>query len=82
VRPAFERLEAGEDFIDAFNAQAARRGLRNHRGLPIRFVPQAALPDTAYEEFIGATGRCRRARTCTTSSTASYGRPSRASSAS
>jgi hypothetical protein len=57
VRPAFNALEAGH-FIDAFNAQAARRGLANHHGQPIRFVPQAALPpDTAYEEFIGATGQ-------------------------
>lgn len=57
VRPAFERLEAGP-FIAAFNANAARRGLVNHRGQPIRFVPQDALPpDTAYEAFIGATGQ-------------------------
>ncbi|QJE00283.1 DUF3025 domain-containing protein [Massilia forsythiae] len=73
VRPAFDSLEpsgAGHPigrivgdggrtgpFIDAFNANAARLGLVNHRGQPLRFVPQAALPpDTAYEEFIGATG--------------------------
>lgn len=56
VRPAFERL-AGGPFIDAFNANAARLGLVNHRGQAIRFVPQEALPpDAAYEEFIGATG--------------------------
>ncbi len=58
VRPAFERLalEDGE-FIDAFNRGAGMLDLRNHRGLPVRFVPQAELPDgTAYEEFIGATG--------------------------
>ncbi len=31
--------------------------LRNHRNLPIQFVPQAALPpDTAYETFISNTG--------------------------
>ena len=57
VRPAFLSLGAGH-FIDAFNANAARIGLTNHAGQPIRFVPQAALPpDTAYEEFIGATGQ-------------------------
>jgi hypothetical protein len=57
VRPAFDDLEAGH-FIEAFNAAAARRGLLNHAGQPLRFVPQAALPpDTAYEEFIGATGQ-------------------------
>src|SRR5437764_1174800 len=58
VRPAFDALPAGGDgFIDAFNANAARLGLQNHRGQPIRFVPQAALPPgTAYEAHIGATG--------------------------
>jgi hypothetical protein len=61
VRPAFDSLEpaAGpaDRFIDRFNANAARLQLQNHRGQPVRFVPQAALPpDTAYEEFIGATG--------------------------
>jgi hypothetical protein len=62
VRPAFDSLEhgvhaGGGDFIAAFNANAARLGLQNHRGLPLRFVPQAELPPgSAYEEFIGATG--------------------------
>jgi hypothetical protein len=59
VRPAFDSLgaAAGPDFIGAFNGNAARLGLRNHGGQPIRFVPQAELPPgTAYEEFIGATG--------------------------
>jgi hypothetical protein len=56
VRPAFEGLTDGP-FIEAFNANAARLGLVNERGQPIRFVPQAALPEgTAYEAFIGATG--------------------------
>ncbi len=59
VRPAFERLDsAGDEFIDAFNRSAAKLGLRNGAGLPLRFVPQSALPEgTAYEEFIGATGQ-------------------------
>ncbi|MGJ7916537.1 DUF3025 domain-containing protein [Massilia sp. LXY-6] len=62
VRPAFDRLAPAGSFIDAsfidrFNANAARLALQNHHGRPIRFVPQATLPpDTAYEEFIGATG--------------------------
>lgn len=56
VRPAFQRLHDGS-VIDAFNASAAALGLTNHRGLPLRFVPQAELPEgAAYEEFIGATG--------------------------
>lgn len=59
VRPAFDRLDlAGDDFLDAFNRSAAALGLRNGAGLPLRFVPQSALPEgTAYEEFIGATGQ-------------------------
>jgi len=61
VRPAWDSVcsmdAGGAGFIDAFNANAARLGLVNHRGLPIRFVPQDALPaGTAYEAFIGATG--------------------------
>jgi len=61
VRPAWDSLRAdivaGAGFIDAFNANAARLGLQNHRGLPIRFVPQDDLPPgTAYEAFIGTTG--------------------------
>lgn len=57
VRPAYARLpphDAG--FIEAFNTGVA--GLRNAAGQPIRFVPQASLPDgQAYEQFIGATGQ-------------------------
>ena len=59
VRPAFERLALeGDEFLDAFNRNAQALGLRNHALLPLRFVPQAALPEgRAYEEFIGATGQ-------------------------
>ncbi|MBQ5947787.1 DUF3025 domain-containing protein [Massilia sp. ST3] len=59
VRPAFERLALeGDAFIDAFNRNAQALDLRNHAGLPLRFVPQAALPEgRAYEDFIGATGQ-------------------------
>jgi hypothetical protein len=58
VRPAFERVPvAACGVIDAFNAGAGERGLVNDLGMPIRFVPQSALPDgMAYEQFIGATG--------------------------
>jgi hypothetical protein len=56
VRPAFDSLQPGP-FIEAFNANAARLGLVNGHGQPIRFVPQDDLPpNTAYEAFIGATG--------------------------
>lgn len=60
VRPAFDSLAsalATDSFIPAFNANAERLGLVNDGGRPIRFVPQAELPEgTAYEAFIGATG--------------------------
>jgi hypothetical protein len=60
VRPAFDSLGLAADddrFIDAFNANAARLGLVNTAGQPVRFVPQELLPPgTAYEAFIGATG--------------------------
>ena len=62
VRPAWLEVArlglGGDDFIDAFNRNATALGLRNGAGLPLRFVPQSALPEgTAYEEFIGATGQ-------------------------
>jgi hypothetical protein len=59
VRPAFELAAPPADgFIDAFNAAARQLDLRNGVGLPLRFVPQSALPEgTAYEEFIGETGQ-------------------------
>ena len=58
VRPAYEALGLeGEEFAGAFNRQAALLALRNHRDLPISFVPQESLPEgMAYEEFISATG--------------------------
>lgn len=58
IRPAFARLQLeGDSFIDAFNDNASALALVNHRGQPLRFVPQAELPEgRAYEEFIGATG--------------------------
>jgi hypothetical protein len=58
VRPAFERLDFGAlGLTGALNAGAEALALVNQRGQPIRFVPQAALPEgRAYEEFIGATG--------------------------
>lgn len=58
VRPAFGR--AAFDALGlsaALTKGAAELALINARGQPIRFVPQAELPEgRAYEEFIGATG--------------------------
>ncbi|HEY0061699.1 MAG TPA: DUF3025 domain-containing protein [Telluria sp.] len=58
VRPAFAQLDfARLGITGALNAGAASLALVNQRGQPIRFVPQAQLPEgRAYEEFIGATG--------------------------
>lgn len=45
------------DWRQALDAAAVRAGLRNHRDLPIRFVPQDDLPpNTAYEAFISDAG--------------------------
>jgi hypothetical protein len=65
TRPWLEPLrESGQVIADAGNwrdalaraGQAAR--LRNHRGLPLRFVPQSELPPAVpYEAFISETGR-------------------------
>jgi hypothetical protein len=56
VRPAASTVDVS-DVIGSFGARAAALKLVNHQGLPIRFVPQAALPEgAAYEEHIGATG--------------------------
>jgi hypothetical protein len=49
-------LLQAQDWRVALDARA--EGLRNHRGLPLRFVAQAELPpDTAYEAFISDTGK-------------------------
>ncbi|MGZ8293925.1 MAG: DUF3025 domain-containing protein [Telluria sp.] len=58
VRPAFARLPQGAESVSAaLNAGAEGLALHNATGQPIRFVPQADLPEgRAYEEFIGATG--------------------------
>jgi hypothetical protein len=55
--PAADPILKAPDWRAALNAGAASLGLCNHRGLPLRFVPQAELPPgTAYESFISATG--------------------------
>lgn len=56
-RACAERIGT-HDWRDAINDIATARGVRNHTGLSIVFVPQAALPaDTAYEAFISGTGK-------------------------
>jgi hypothetical protein len=45
------------DWRHALNKTATAMDLKNHRGLPVQFVPQSSLPSgTAYEAFISATG--------------------------
>lgn len=57
LRDTAASVIGGSDWRAAINAHAARIGLKNHRGLPIHFVPQAELPrGMAYEAFISATG--------------------------
>jgi len=58
VRPAAQSLALERlSVIEALNQRAGALQLLNHRGLPLGFVPQSALPaGMAYEEFIGATG--------------------------
>jgi hypothetical protein len=57
VLPAAEPVLRAADWRLALNEAADAAGLRNHRGLPIRFVAQSDLPEgVAYEAFISATG--------------------------
>jgi hypothetical protein len=55
--PAAQRVIHDGEWFEQLNRAAAQAGVRNHRGLPIRFVPQSELPDgMAYEAHISATG--------------------------
>lgn len=55
--PAAQPILAAPDWRMALNDAARAADLANHRGLPIRFVPQAELPaGLAYEAFISAEG--------------------------
>ncbi len=57
VRAAAAPVLAAVDWRAALDDAARMVRLCNHRGLPIRFVPQAALPaGMAYEAFISDTG--------------------------
>jgi hypothetical protein len=52
-----EPIVNSSDWRAALNYAAQAAGIRNRRGIPIRFVPQADLPHAvAYEAFIGETG--------------------------
>ena len=50
-------VRGGADLRALLDVESAALGLRNARGLPLRFVPQQALPEgSAYEAHIHATG--------------------------
>ena len=57
VRAVGVELARADSWQQELNRRATELGLRNHRDLQIRFVPQAELPaDTAYEAHISQTG--------------------------
>ncbi|MDO8651144.1 MAG: DUF3025 domain-containing protein [Undibacterium sp.] len=57
VRPQAASLIAAADWRTHLNTQAAQAQMRNHRGLPLQFIAQEALPEgVAYEAHISATG--------------------------
>lgn len=58
IRAHGELIAQASDWRTALNAAATAQQLRNHRGLPISFVPQQSLPTgTAYEAFISSSGQ-------------------------
>jgi hypothetical protein len=57
VQDAGQAIASAPDWRAELNRRAASADLRNHRGLPIRFIPQAELPTgVAYEAHISRTG--------------------------
>ncbi|WP_293780002.1 DUF3025 domain-containing protein [uncultured Oxalicibacterium sp.] len=57
VREVGQAIATAPDWRDALNRAIAERGVCNHRGMLVHFVPQADLPvGTAYEHFISETG--------------------------
>ncbi|TCS33539.1 DUF3025 family protein [Paucimonas lemoignei] len=57
LQAAAQPVLAAADWRAALNDAARMQGLCNHRGFPLQFVPQEALPQgVAYEEFISSTG--------------------------
>ncbi len=52
------QLSGSKDWIADANHFAVEQQLANHRGLPVRFIPQAELPEgMGYEAHISATGQ-------------------------
>lgn len=58
VRNVALQIIGQPDLHSALNQQSEAKQLTNHRGLPLRFVEQSALPEgVAYESFISTTGK-------------------------
>jgi hypothetical protein len=57
LRELGQAVAASPDWREELNRRATQCGLRNHRSLPIQFIPQADLPNgVAYESHISQTG--------------------------
>ncbi len=55
--PLADIATKSSDWLHIFNEASASLNICNHRGLPIKFVPQANLPpECPYETFISETG--------------------------
>lgn len=58
LQPVAASVTGAENWLLALNTAARAQSLRNHRDLPLWFVPQMELPvGTAYETYISDTGR-------------------------
>lgn len=58
IRNIAETVIDHSNWMDALNQECIANALTNHRGLPLSFVDQSALPEgMAYEACISATGK-------------------------
>lgn len=58
VLPASQKILATQDWRGALNQTAQEMRLRNHRDLPLQFIPQEGLPEgVAYEAHISSAGK-------------------------
>jgi hypothetical protein len=58
IKPIAKQAMGNENWLSTLNHQATTRALNNHRGMPLSFVAQTALPaGMAYETFISQTGQ-------------------------
>lgn len=58
ILPAAQKILATQDWRNALNQTAQEMSLRNHRDLPLQFIPQEDLPEgVAYESHISDQGK-------------------------